>query len=160
MRSLRQVQASSGLLYDVLRRYDPDHLLLAQAEREVFERQLEAPRLMAALRDCERRTLALCAPRALTPGQEPPVPPHRHRGATQDDLQRLARLVAAIDARELWIVGDVLYGPAGQAGWREAWEDWRGRHGGLDIAVLGAASRWRCVSTGAWSRYGSREQKP
>lgn len=66
-RSLRQVQASSGLLYDVLRRYDPDHLLLVQAEREVFELQLEAPRLMAALRDCQTRTLALTEPRALTP---------------------------------------------------------------------------------------------
>ena len=66
-RSLRQVQASSGLLYDVLRRYDPDHLLLAQAEREVFEQQLEAPRLLAALQDCESRALDLCQPRALTP---------------------------------------------------------------------------------------------
>ncbi|HTJ98927.1 MAG TPA: ligase-associated DNA damage response DEXH box helicase [Bordetella sp.] len=67
LRSLRQVQASSGLLYDVLRRYDPDHLLLAQAEREVFEFQLEAPRLMAALRDCEARTLAFSVSRALSP---------------------------------------------------------------------------------------------
>src|SRR5690606_41565398 len=63
----RQAQASSGLLYDVLRRYEPGHLLLAQAEREVFELQLEAARLLAALRDCERRVLALCEPRALTP---------------------------------------------------------------------------------------------
>jgi len=67
MRSLRQVQASSGLLYDVLRRYDPGHVLLAQAEREVFQRQLDAPRLMAALRDCQARALVLCEPRALTP---------------------------------------------------------------------------------------------
>ncbi|ARP93831.1 ligase-associated DNA damage response DEXH box helicase [Bordetella genomosp. 13] len=67
VRSLRQVQASSGLLYDVLRRYDPDHLLLAQAEREVFELQLEAPRLQAALQDCAERTLALRQPHALTP---------------------------------------------------------------------------------------------
>ncbi|MFY4260710.1 ligase-associated DNA damage response DEXH box helicase [Achromobacter xylosoxidans] len=66
-RSLRQLQASSGLLYDVLRRYDPDHLLLAQAEREVFELQLEAPRLLAALHDCQRRELLLREPRALTP---------------------------------------------------------------------------------------------
>jgi ATP-dependent Lhr-like helicase len=67
LRSLRQVQASSGLLYDVLRRYDPDHLLLAQAEREVLEFQLEAPRLMAALRECGGRTLALRALPALSP---------------------------------------------------------------------------------------------
>lgn len=67
VRSLRQVQASSGLLYDVLRRYDPDHLLLAQAEREVFDIQLQAPRLAQALKDCEARTLALCEPSSLTP---------------------------------------------------------------------------------------------
>ncbi len=36
--SLRQLQASSGLLYDVLRRFDPAHLLLEQAEREVAQR--------------------------------------------------------------------------------------------------------------------------
>lgn len=66
-RSLRQVQASSGLLYDVLRRYDPAHLLLQQAEREVFERELQAPQLEAVLRDCQARTLALIAPPALTP---------------------------------------------------------------------------------------------
>lgn len=58
------------------------------------------------------------------------------RGATQDDLQRLARLVAETAARELWIVGDVLHGPAAQAGWREAWGHWRRQHAGLDIAVL------------------------
>ncbi|VCU70436.1 putative ATP-dependent helicase Lhr [Pigmentiphaga humi] len=66
-RAMRQVQASSGLLYDVLRRYDPDHLLLAQAEREALAFQLEAPRLAAALRDCEGRELALREPAALTP---------------------------------------------------------------------------------------------
>ena len=47
--SARQLQASSGLLYDVFAEYDPDNLLLAQAPREVLERQLEAPRLAAAL---------------------------------------------------------------------------------------------------------------
>lgn len=58
------------------------------------------------------------------------------RGATQDDLQRLADLVAATAARELWIVGDVLHGPASRAAWRDAWMDWRREHAGLDVAVL------------------------
>ncbi len=58
------------------------------------------------------------------------------RGATQDDLQRLARLAAATSARELWIVGDVLHGPASKANWRETWTHWRQEHGGLDVAVL------------------------
>lgn len=48
-KSVRQVQASSGLLYDVFTRYDPENLLLAQAEREVLERQLERSRLVATL---------------------------------------------------------------------------------------------------------------
>ena len=48
--SNRQLQASSGLLYDVFAEYDPGNLLLAQATREVLERQLEAPRIDAALR--------------------------------------------------------------------------------------------------------------
>ncbi len=49
-KSVRQVQASSGLLFDVFRQYDPDNLLLAQAQREVLERQLEQARLTSALR--------------------------------------------------------------------------------------------------------------
>ncbi|MEP6781238.1 MAG: ligase-associated DNA damage response DEXH box helicase [Gemmatimonadaceae bacterium] len=44
-KSLKQVQASSGLLYDVFVRYDPDNLLIQQANREVLERQLEASRI-------------------------------------------------------------------------------------------------------------------
>lgn len=48
-KSVKQVQASSGLLYDVFARYDPDNLLLFQAHREVLERQLERGRLGRAL---------------------------------------------------------------------------------------------------------------
>ncbi len=44
-KSMKQVQASSGLLYDVFVKYDPDNLLIHQAQREVLERQLEASRL-------------------------------------------------------------------------------------------------------------------
>ena len=44
-KSMKQVQASSGLLYDVFVKYDPDNLLIHQAQREVLERQLEASRM-------------------------------------------------------------------------------------------------------------------
>ncbi|HEY0296930.1 MAG TPA: ligase-associated DNA damage response endonuclease PdeM [Bordetella sp.] len=57
-------------------------------------------------------------------------------GATQDDLARLAGLVAATAAHELWIVGDVLHGPASQASWRAAWTQWRRAHARLDVAAL------------------------
>lgn len=66
-RSMRQLQASSGLLYDVLRQHDPHHLLLAQAEREVFSGVLELDRLAATLRDCAGRRLRLYRPTSLTP---------------------------------------------------------------------------------------------
>src|SRR6185295_18261343 len=46
----RQVQATSGLIYDVFARWDPKNPLLGQAEREVLERQLEFSRLTEALR--------------------------------------------------------------------------------------------------------------
>jgi ATP-dependent Lhr-like helicase len=48
-KSMKQVQASSELLYDVFARYDPQNLLLLQAHREVLERQLEQSRLAQAL---------------------------------------------------------------------------------------------------------------
>jgi ATP-dependent Lhr-like helicase len=44
-KSIRQLQVSSGLLFDVFSRYDPANLLLDQANREVLERQLERSRL-------------------------------------------------------------------------------------------------------------------
>ena len=48
-KAVKQVQASSELIYDVFARYDPDNLLLFQAHREVLERQLEQSRLARAL---------------------------------------------------------------------------------------------------------------
>ncbi|MCU6619282.1 ligase-associated DNA damage response endonuclease PdeM [Achromobacter sp. 77] len=58
------------------------------------------------------------------------------RGATMDDLNRLSALIAATQATELLIVGDVLHGPAAQAAWRDAWIAWREAHAGVDVAVL------------------------
>jgi ATP-dependent Lhr-like helicase len=48
-KAVKQVQASSELIYDVFARYDPENLLLFQAHREVLERQLEQSRLARAL---------------------------------------------------------------------------------------------------------------
>jgi ATP-dependent helicase Lhr and Lhr-like helicase len=46
----RQVQATSGLIYEVFARWDPRNPLLGQAESEVLERQLEFSRLAEGLR--------------------------------------------------------------------------------------------------------------
>lgn len=49
-KSAKQVQATSGLIYEVFARWDAGNPLLAQAEREVLERELEYSRLAQALR--------------------------------------------------------------------------------------------------------------
>ena len=67
LRSLRQLQASSGLLFDVLQRHDPGHLLLEQAEREVLEAQLEVRALRAVLARCHAARIDLRQPKTLTP---------------------------------------------------------------------------------------------
>jgi ATP-dependent Lhr-like helicase len=48
-KSTRQLQASSGLFYDVFVEFDPENLLLIQARREVLERHMEFARLKSAL---------------------------------------------------------------------------------------------------------------
>jgi ATP-dependent helicase Lhr and Lhr-like helicase len=58
-KSMKQVQASSGLLFDVFTKYDPDNLLVLQAKREVLERQLEASRIGSTLRRLEHSTVRL-----------------------------------------------------------------------------------------------------
>ncbi|MDR6093806.1 ligase-associated DNA damage response DEXH box helicase [Stenotrophomonas sp. SORGH_AS_0321] len=66
-RSLRQLQASAGLLYDVLREHDPEHMLLQLAEREVLHDSLDVDGLRDALQRMQGRALSLQAPRSLTP---------------------------------------------------------------------------------------------
>ncbi|WP_312252921.1 ligase-associated DNA damage response DEXH box helicase [Stenotrophomonas sp.] len=66
-RSLRQLQASAGLLHDVLRQHDPEHMLLALAEQEVLQDALDLPGLQQALARIGRQTVALQQPASLTP---------------------------------------------------------------------------------------------
>ena len=66
-RTAKQLQASSGLLYDVFLEYDSTNMLLDQARREVLDRQLETSRLARVMsRLAERRLLINYTPR-LTP---------------------------------------------------------------------------------------------
>ena len=66
-KSARQVQASSGLIFDVLKNYDADNLLLEQAHREVLEQQLEYTRLEETLTALRNKTWRLEIPDRLTP---------------------------------------------------------------------------------------------
>lgn len=60
-RSARQLQASSGLFFQVFRQHDPDNLLLTQAEEEVLRQELDVERLDDALARMRARRLSLQA---------------------------------------------------------------------------------------------------
>jgi ATP-dependent Lhr-like helicase len=66
-KTARQLQASSGLFFDVFQRHDPDNLLLSQAYREVLERQLEQSRLGRTLQRLEQAEVLVRDPRRPTP---------------------------------------------------------------------------------------------
>jgi ATP-dependent Lhr-like helicase len=53
-KSARQLQAGSGLLFDVLSRFDPQNMLLLQARREVLESQLEVSLLRNTLQNLQQ----------------------------------------------------------------------------------------------------------
>lgn len=57
-------------------------------------------------------------------------------GGTWHDLARLAALLERTGAHELWILGDVLHGPAPQSSWRRAVDQWRQRHHHVRMAAL------------------------
>jgi ATP-dependent Lhr-like helicase len=48
-KTMKQLQASSSLIYEVLEKYDPENLLLDQSQQEVLQRQLEQNRLYNGL---------------------------------------------------------------------------------------------------------------
>jgi ATP-dependent helicase Lhr and Lhr-like helicase len=52
-----QIQVSASLLYEVFNKYEPDNLLLQQAEREVLQDQLELHRLAKTLERLKALTL-------------------------------------------------------------------------------------------------------
>ena len=66
-RSDRQTQASAGLIFDVLTEHDAGNMLLAQARREVLERQFEFQRLAAAVDRIATQEIRVVETPRLTP---------------------------------------------------------------------------------------------
>lgn len=97
--SSRQLQASSGLIYDVFAEFDPDNLLLAQAVREVLERHLEGPRLSNALARLRRSPALVTSPARPTPFAFPLIVDiFREKLSTEALDARVARMVAQLEA--------------------------------------------------------------
>lgn len=66
-KTARQLQASSGLFFDVFKRYDPGNMLLGQAHREVLERQLERTRLGLTLQRIAAAKIVVTNPKRTPP---------------------------------------------------------------------------------------------
>jgi len=66
-KSARQLQASSGLFFDVFTKYDASNMLLSQAHREVLERQLERTRLGRTLERLSKARVLITAPKRTPP---------------------------------------------------------------------------------------------
>jgi ATP-dependent Lhr-like helicase len=97
--SNRQLQASSGLLWDVFNEYDPGNLLLRQATHEVLDRQLEAPRLTAALARMRSCAAIVTQPMRPTPFAFPLIVELFREKLTTEALEaRVARMVADLEA--------------------------------------------------------------
>ena len=95
----RHLQASSALLYNVFAEYDAANPLLRQAVREVLERQLEAPRIDAALARLRSSRLLLTSPARPTPFAFPLlVEMFREELSTEALEARVARMVEALEA--------------------------------------------------------------
>ncbi|OQP76078.1 phosphoesterase [Xanthomonas phaseoli pv. syngonii LMG 9055] len=57
-------------------------------------------------------------------------------GGTAHDLERLNALLDQRDVRTLWILGDLLHGPAPRAAWHRRWSAWRERHCALRVIAI------------------------
>jgi ATP-dependent Lhr-like helicase len=94
-KSLRQLQASSSLFYEVFRKYDAGNLLLTQADREVLAQELELGRLEAVLCRMAAAPLDVVEMHAPSPFALPlMVERLREQLSTEKLKDRLARILA------------------------------------------------------------------
>ena len=97
-KSARQLQASSGLFFDVFRRHDPGNLLIAQAHREVMERQLESSRLGRTLERLSRARVVVTEPRRTPPLAFPLlVDRARERVSSESLAERIRRMQLSLE---------------------------------------------------------------
>ena len=98
-KSTRQVQASSGLFYEVFKNYDPDNLLLTQAEEEVLRKELDITRLELTLSDIRSRRLDLQLIKRATPFAFPLLVERLRESLSSEKLaDRVARMVKDLEA--------------------------------------------------------------
>lgn len=94
----RQLQASSGLIFDTLQRYAPEHRLLDQAREEVLSQQLEYQRLADCLAELETSRIVFHDTPRLTPLAFPLWAERlRNRLSSEDWQARIERMIASLE---------------------------------------------------------------
>jgi ATP-dependent Lhr-like helicase len=97
-KTAKQLQASSGLFYDVFRRYDPDNLLVEQAHREVLERQLERSRLGRTLERLATARVVVTEPQRTPPLAFPLLVDRARESVSSESLaDRVRRMQLALE---------------------------------------------------------------
>jgi ATP-dependent helicase Lhr and Lhr-like helicase len=93
-KSAKQLQASSGLFFEVFRKYDKGNMLLGQAEREVLNQELEISRLRATLVRLLRKSMQFVELRHPSPMSLPlMVERFRDQLTTEQLSSRLDRIL-------------------------------------------------------------------
>ena len=98
-KSNKQLQASSGLFFEVFRKYDKANLLLAQADREVLSQELEIGRLRATLERLAQKRIEFVELRHPSPMSLPlMVERFREKLSTEQLSARLDRILQDMEA--------------------------------------------------------------
>ena len=98
-KSAKQLQASSGLFFEVFRKYDQHNLLLGQAQREVLSQELEISRLHATLTRMADKALWVVELKHPSPMSVPlMVERFREKLTTEQLSTRLDRILRDMEA--------------------------------------------------------------
>lgn len=91
----RHLQAGAKLFYEVFKEYEPDNLLLKQAEEEAMYYQLEEHRLREALQRAQQRKLVIQFPKQFTPFSFPIMVDRMNRAELSNEKieDRIARML-------------------------------------------------------------------
>ncbi|WP_296261780.1 MULTISPECIES: ligase-associated DNA damage response DEXH box helicase [unclassified Pseudomonas] len=97
-KSNRQLQASSGLFFEVFKQYDAGNLLLGQAQEEVMRQELDVGRLEQTLRRINGRTLDVHLIKRPTPMAFPLLVERMRESLSTEKLSdRIARMVRDLE---------------------------------------------------------------
>ena len=97
-KSNRQLQASSGLFFEVFKQYDAGNLLLTQAQEEVLRQELDVARLEHTLQRINQRTLDLHIIKRASPLAFPLLVERMRESLSSEKLaDRIARMVRDLE---------------------------------------------------------------